>query len=511
MFKVRGLILSFICVLSLPGFVSGAKQQPSAGLSRQMKRLHEYERLQRVLEESNPKLCEQFVLLSEKVMARAKLAAQDKKAIQAFLKKVASDQNVNQRDKKSITQFLRPGLSTGAQVGIGVGSAAAVIAALAVLVARYGKLSMLPDDFSSRFRHEDGPARAGGLPVIPVSPLAVEEGSGGAGAALGNGAGRMSATGDRVSPVIGATPGAGIGAVVVGVHAGAADEDRLAGAGLGGDGPAGAGRGAGVDQAAVGVVGGARPGGSLLDIINDTPEQRLKRVAKACAFGDLQLALSQSAYKLKRSDFPTRLDGSCSAGGANPWDRALIAENRSSKINYDEIDFHPDWSLDSRSSPFVKTLQGRTLGYESLFGSYEEGMTKLRVEEIESTFLGARNSIIPVDEAFVNYLGGVVFPSKVLNIAKVVVRAHSFFLVMLDTHQAYVYAGILHDDKTASFAQIQPDEIFSSNNTVIFQVYFLNPERFERLNMSPARLAWMGAVIRSGIQRGREHITGQTS
>ena len=260
MFKVRGLILSFICVLSLPGFVSGAKQQPSAGLSRQMKRLHEYERLQRVLEESNPKLCEQFVLLSEKVMARAKLAAQDKKAIQAFLKKVASDQNVNQRDKKSITQFLRPGLSTGAQVGIGVGSAAAVVAALAglAIAARKGVslgiksalsgFTPLPTGGASLVGAgaaadrgtgagaglgEDGPVGADGLPVMPVLPssIAVEQRSGDPAAALVSGAGRMSATGDRVSPVIGATPGVDIGAAVVGVHAGAADEHRLAGDG----------------------------------------------------------------------------------------------------------------------------------------------------------------------------------------------------------------------------------------------------------------------------------------
>ena len=241
MFKVRGLILSFICVLSLPGFVSGAKQQPSAGLSRQMKRLHEYERLQRVLEESNPKLCEQFVLLSEKVMARAKLAAQDKKAIQAFLKKVASDQNVNQRDKKSITQFLRPGLSTGAQVGIGVGSAAAVVAALAglAIAARKGVslgiksalsgFTPLPTGGASLVGAgaaadrgtgagaglgEDGPVGADGLPVMPVLPssIAVEQRSGDPAAALGVDIG-AAVVGVVSSGSAGA--GAGLGAGVV--------------------------------------------------------------------------------------------------------------------------------------------------------------------------------------------------------------------------------------------------------------------------------------------------------
>jgi hypothetical protein len=190
MFKVRGLILSFICVLCVPGFVSAVEQQQSAGLSRQMKRLHEYERLQRVLEESNPDLLQQFVPLSEKSMTRAKLAAQDKKAIGAFLDKVEADLNLNQQDKKAIAQFLKSGLSTGAKVGIGLGSAAAVIAALAglAIAARNGVSFGIKS------------ALAGFTP-LPTG------GASWVGAGVDTGAGRMPTAGDRVSPVIGATLG----------------------------------------------------------------------------------------------------------------------------------------------------------------------------------------------------------------------------------------------------------------------------------------------------------------
>ncbi|MEI7580395.1 MAG: hypothetical protein WCJ17_01215, partial [bacterium] len=268
MFKVRGLILSFICVLCVPGFVSAVKQQQSAGLSRQMKRLHEYERLQRVLEESNPKLCEQFVRLSEKAMTRAKRTTQDKKAMRVFLKTVATDQNVNQQDKKAIAQFLRSGLSTGAHVGIGVGSAAAVIAALAVLAARYGKLSVLPDDFSLGFGPKGGSAGVIGAGdnltrsldcVVPVGAAAGADrgleadgvralASRGRSSSLTNNIlGGKSAMRGRTSSVDNMLP--------VSPAAGVLSGPRVA-AGADEGGPAGAGAGAGLDEGSLAGAGG---------------------------------------------------------------------------------------------------------------------------------------------------------------------------------------------------------------------------------------------------------------
>jgi hypothetical protein len=98
------------------------------------RRSAEYERLSLMLEEYNPSLHQQFVTHAGRVMTRTGLKGSDKKALQSFLKAVAADADVHPADKKAIQQFFKSGLSTGAKIGIGVGSAVAT-AALATLVA----------------------------------------------------------------------------------------------------------------------------------------------------------------------------------------------------------------------------------------------------------------------------------------------------------------------------------------------------------------------------------------
>jgi hypothetical protein len=112
-----------------------------ASFTRQAaRRSAEYERLSLMLEEHNPSLHQQFVTHAGSVMARTRLKGPDKKALQSFLKAVAADADVHQADKKAIQQFFKRGLSTGAKIGIGVGSAVATaaLAALAVIAARNG-------------------------------------------------------------------------------------------------------------------------------------------------------------------------------------------------------------------------------------------------------------------------------------------------------------------------------------------------------------------------------------
>jgi serine/threonine protein phosphatase PrpC len=101
------------------------------------RRSAEYERLSLMLEEHNPSLHQQFVTHAGSVMARTRLKGSDKKALQSFLKAVAADADVHPADKKAIQQFFKRGLSTGAKIGIGVGSAVA-LAALAAIAAREG-------------------------------------------------------------------------------------------------------------------------------------------------------------------------------------------------------------------------------------------------------------------------------------------------------------------------------------------------------------------------------------
>jgi hypothetical protein len=110
----------------------------SAPSTRQAtRRSAEYERLSLMLEEYNPSLHQQFVTHAGPVMTRTGLKGSDKKALQSFLKAVAADADVHPADKKAIQQFFKSGLSTGAKIGIGVGSAVA-LAALAVIAARNG-------------------------------------------------------------------------------------------------------------------------------------------------------------------------------------------------------------------------------------------------------------------------------------------------------------------------------------------------------------------------------------
>jgi serine/threonine protein phosphatase PrpC len=102
---------------------------------RKLQQQSEYERLAAVLEEQSPDLQKSFIENAGKILLGVKLKAADKKALQTFLKTVAVDADLNPADKKSINHFFKRGLSTGAKIGIGVGSAAAMAALVALVVA----------------------------------------------------------------------------------------------------------------------------------------------------------------------------------------------------------------------------------------------------------------------------------------------------------------------------------------------------------------------------------------
>jgi hypothetical protein len=536
MFKVRGLILSFICVLCVPGFVSAVEQQQSAGLSRQMKRLHEYERLQRVLEESNPKLCEQFVPLSEKSMTRAKLAAQDKKAIGAFLDKVEADLNLNQQDKKAIAQFLRSGLSTGAKVGIGLGSAAAVIALISLVARRRmgivtremaaqraGILAATRNESDARLgliaEEADRDvqailARAGGGAVTNSTPPlghVVPNGVADAGvgavvgtrrfnngvnplwkhsvAALGNGAGRVPATSDRVHVE------ADLGAAVV-------------------------------TGAAAGVVGGVRSDNALLDMLDEPNAERLKKIEASLPSGSLQLALSECAYPLKQSGVPSRLvedtnhvkwRDSC-ARETSPWGSVI------GNACYDELAFHPEWFI-MDACMNLKSRAGSNIPLDYLRADCQVTLDKQRIEILELTLTQNKSKDsdevvcgrscelsepaltkynvdrVRLDQSFVTYLSSFIFSEPILAISKIACSGVPFYLVSLGSGKIYLYGCLLHDDGQVSFALIKARTIADGYTTVFYFLYFLSECEIGRLQMSPARLAWMGTVARGSMPR----------
>ncbi len=107
---------------------------------KKLQQHHESERLIAVLEEQSPDLQKPFIENAGKILRGQKLKADDKKALGAFLKTVAADADLLPADKKAIDQFFKRGLSTGAKIGIGVGSAAAMTAliAMAVVAAKSG-------------------------------------------------------------------------------------------------------------------------------------------------------------------------------------------------------------------------------------------------------------------------------------------------------------------------------------------------------------------------------------
>jgi len=107
---------------------------------KKLQQHQESERLIAVLEEQSPELQKPFIENAGKILLGLKLKAADKKAIQVFLKKVATDADLLPADKKAIDRFFKRGLSTGAKIGIGVGSAAAMTAliAMAIVAARSG-------------------------------------------------------------------------------------------------------------------------------------------------------------------------------------------------------------------------------------------------------------------------------------------------------------------------------------------------------------------------------------
>jgi integrin-linked kinase-associated serine/threonine phosphatase 2C len=133
-FVLFGMVVAMqvpLCALPTRGKTSAPSTRQAA------RRSAEYERLSLMLEEYNPSLHQQFVMHAGRVMTRTGLKSPDKKALQSFLKAVAVDADVHPADKKAIQQFFKSGLSTGAKIGIGVGSAVA-LAALAVIAARNG-------------------------------------------------------------------------------------------------------------------------------------------------------------------------------------------------------------------------------------------------------------------------------------------------------------------------------------------------------------------------------------
>jgi len=193
------------------------------------RRSAEYERLSLMLEEYNPSLHQQFVTHAGSVMARTRLKGSDKKALQSFLKTVAADADVHPADKKAIQQFFKRGLSTGAKIGIGVGSAVALVA-LAAIAAREGISRSMRG--ALRVVGRGGDARGVVPPLTRPHLGGGAGGSGGltAGAGAGSGSG-ASAGGDAMAPLISTHLG---GSRMVG-----------AGARSGAGGPGGAGSGSG--------------------------------------------------------------------------------------------------------------------------------------------------------------------------------------------------------------------------------------------------------------------------
>jgi thioredoxin 1 len=94
----------------------------------------EYKRLHMALEEQSPGLQKLFEAHAEKILLGAPLKTSDKKALQSFLKTVTNDIDLHPSDKKAIHQFFKRGLSTAAKIGIGVGSATAIAALVALTV-----------------------------------------------------------------------------------------------------------------------------------------------------------------------------------------------------------------------------------------------------------------------------------------------------------------------------------------------------------------------------------------
>ena len=185
--------VTFFCNASEP-FVSSEMLHKAAKEDKKKLQQKGFKRLIAVLEEQSPELQKPFIENAGKILLGLKLKAADKKAIQVFLKKVATDADLLPADKKAIDRFFKRGLSTGAKIGIGVGSAAAMTAliAMAVVAARSGisrGMSSAPKAFSGA---ENG-GSANGIPVPPADLVARagvgDAGAGSGGVGFGDGAG----------------------------------------------------------------------------------------------------------------------------------------------------------------------------------------------------------------------------------------------------------------------------------------------------------------------------------